>query len=242
MTKARAIFRLISIVLLTCGYLTPVVWRWLLGSHDQNLALEKRRRWAVRALKLLGVKVTASGLPAPTGTFVYMGNHRSYLDPVIVLTQVHAWPVAKAEMASWPIFGFGAKLTGVLFVKREQRDSRAAALQAIQELLYSGQSVLVYPEGTTHLLPQTISFRPGSFRLAAANHIPVVPIAIDYEDPSDAWVGSDTFLPHFLRSFGKKQTRATIAFGQPISDDDAAVLQQNVRHWIDQQLQNWHSM
>ncbi|GIV31456.1 MAG: 1-acyl-sn-glycerol-3-phosphate acyltransferase [Saprospiraceae bacterium] len=240
MGKLRAVYRAIGLALLTWWCLTPVLWHWLWGRYDVWHALEVRRRWAGKALRFIGVRVHATGKPPVKGPILYIGNHRSYIDPIVALTEIPAWPVAKAEVASWPVFGFAAKMTGILYVKREDRNSRAATLQAIDRLFEQGHSVLIYPEGTTHTEPLTRPFRPGTFKLAAARGIPVVPIAIHYPDLEDAWVGSQRFLPHFLRTFGKKHIDVYIAFGQAIYHDDHQELMKESKQWIDEWLSRWH--
>lgn len=241
MNNLRAISRGIRVAILTLWCVAPVVFRYLIGRWDVHHALETRRRWARKAIKLLGIQVELIGNPAVKGACLYIGNHRSYIDPIVVLTEVPAWPVAKAEVSSWPIFGMAAKMTGILYVKRENRNSRAATLKGIEQLLQQGQQVLIYPEGTTHLEPLTRDFRPGTFRLAASGGFPVVPMAIHYADPNDAWVGQQTFLPHFLRTFGKKHTHVKLAFGKPMVHDDPQILMQMTKSWIDGQLSEWHS-
>ena len=228
--------------ILTCWCVAPVVFRYLIGKWDAHHALDTRKRWAKKAIKLLGIKLEVSGNPNYKGACLYMGNHRSYIDPVVLLTEVPAWPVAKAEVASWPIFGIAAKMTGILYVKREDRNSRASTLKAIDQLLDQGHQVLIYPEGTTHVEPLTRNFRPGTFKLAATKGIPVIPVAIHYSDPQDAWIGSQTFPPHFLRTFGKKTIEVKLAFGEPLTHEDPKTLMQLTKNWIDQRLSEWHGM
>ncbi len=240
MSKIRAISRGIGLAILTCWCVAPVVFRYLIGTWDAHHALETRKRWARKAIKLLGIKLEVSGNPEIKGACLYIGNHRSYIDPIVALTEVPAWPVAKAEVASWPIFGIAAKMTGILYVKREDRNSRASTLKAIEQLLEEGHQVLIYPEGTTHLEPFTRNFRPGTFKMAANKGIPVVPMAIHYADPLDAWVGSQTFPPHFMRTFGKKTIGVILAFGEPLIHEDPKTLMQETKSWIDERLGHWH--
>lgn len=242
MSKIRAISKGIGLAFLTCWCVAPVFFRYLLGRWDAHHALDVRKRWANKAIKLLGIKLEATGKPDTNGACLFIGNHRSYIDPIVALTEVPAWPVAKAEVASWPIFGVAAKLTGILYVKREDRNSRASTLKAIEQLLDEGHQVLIYPEGTTHLEPFTRNFRPGTFKMAANKNIPVIPVAIHYTDPLDAWVGSQTFPPHFLRTFGKKTIEIKLAFGEPLTLDDPKALMEETKTWIDEQLGEWHDL
>ena len=63
-----------------------------------------------------------------------------------------------------------------------------------------------------------------------------MPMAIDYADLGDAWVGDDTFIPHFLRSFGKKRTYVKIRYGKPMMSTDINYLVTESKRWIDENM------
>ena len=89
-----------------------------------------------------------------------------------------------------------------------------------------------FAEGTTFRGPGILPFFPGLFRMAEQYGIPVVPIAIEYADPSDAWVGDDPFLPHFLATFGKPRVRVRIVFGRPVHARHVEDLRAHTSSWI----------
>ena len=122
-----------------------------------------------------------------------------------MLRDVDAFPVAKAEIANWPVIGKGAAMAGILYLRREDARSRAGTLVQIQEVVEQGNPVIIFPEGTTSALPGTLPFKPGVFRLAAKTGIPVVPVAVSFHDPLDYWVGEEGFLSHAGRRFRKKR-------------------------------------
>ncbi|MBR9922902.1 MAG: 1-acyl-sn-glycerol-3-phosphate acyltransferase [Bacteroidetes bacterium] len=231
-----AILRFIAFVFITLWYLTPILIRAAIKGSDLKFALEYRRRWARRATPMLGMRLRERGIPAYSDTCIFIGNHRSYTDPVIALREIKALPVAKAEVSKWPLIGFAARATGIMFVKRESRKSRHSTLDAMLESLQDGFPVLIYPEGTTHVDPQTAPFRKGAFGLAARHGYPIVPIAIDYGKTGDAWVGDDQFVPHFFRTFGKWKTDVWIEYGPPMRGDNANDLSQQAKVWLDQKL------
>ena len=106
----------------------------------------------------------------------------------------------------------------------------------MKKTLENGYSVLVYPEGTTHIEPRTRDFKRGAFRLAAEQGFPILPMTIEYLDDGDAWIGNDTFVPHFIRCFGKKNTYVKIRYGEPISGNNADQLLHASKIWIDENL------
>lgn len=235
-TYFRGIGRFFIFLFASLYYLTPILIRAAVRGDDLAYALELRRRWANVCSRLVGVRIDVNEPPEVEGPCLYVGNHRSYFDPVAVLRDVKALPVAKAEVSSWPFIGFAARATGVMYVKRENRDSRKRTVEAIEDTLKDGFSVLIYPEGTTHVEVKTQEFRQGGFRVAAELGVPVVPIAIEYGRVEDAWVGTDTFIPHFLTTFGRRHIYVKMRYGQPIVDTDYERLVKRTQDWIDGEM------
>ena len=232
-----AIGRAAALFALTIVVVSPAVVRAAFVKENLPFALRVRKRWARYTMKLLGVSVRSKGASSDQGPCLYVGNHRSYFDPIVVLKDLEVLPVAKAEVSSWPVIGVGARATGIMFVKRESRESRYNTLQSMEKCLLSGYSVLVYPEGTTHTEPATIRFNTGAFRLAAALEIPIVPIAIEYHEEADAWVGDDIFISHFLRTFRRKKTAIDISYGPAFRSGDSTELLSQVKAWVDAEME-----
>jgi len=203
--------------------------------RSQERALRIRRRICQQYVPMLGMEVLQQGEP-PELTALYVSNHRSYIDPVIPMRDILAMPVAKAEVHNWPLIGFAAEMSGVLFVKREKSESRRNTRKAMVEAIKKGRSILIYPEGTTHIEPTTIRFHKGTFATAAEEGIPIVPMAIEFADLSNAWIGDDTFIPHFFRTFAKKKITIAIRYGQPIRSDQMQELLSQSKGWIDENL------
>jgi 1-acyl-sn-glycerol-3-phosphate acyltransferase len=229
--------------LLLFALMTSSVFGWLLftnlfiKSDDKKL---KRgilyRRFIIRNLLIiLGSKIISYGkVPSKSGLII--SNHRTYFDSIVILQHILAYPIAKIEVASWPLVGAVCKTTGVIFVKRDEKSSRKNTLQKAKSILKNGFSILNTPEGTTHIEPTTIAFKPGAFKLAAQLNVPVIPIAIDYKYLSDAWIGDDTFLPHFIRCFGKWRTEVKISYLPPIYGNNPEKLIKKAKQSIDNEL------
>lgn len=152
----------------------------------------------------------------PRGKALIVANHVSYLDPIAILPQCPATPVAKAEVVDWPIVGAVASTLGVVFVARRDRFARARALRRIHDLLAAGVPVLNFPEGTTTGGEHVRPFWRGSFGIAQRLAIPVVPVAVRYRDPGMAWCGGAAFLPHYLRVASRQRIEVTLSFCAPI--------------------------
>jgi 1-acyl-sn-glycerol-3-phosphate acyltransferase len=194
------------------------------------------RDFLIRAANvLLGIRTIVYG-EKPVVQGLIVANHRSYFDPIAIVNQVHAFPVGKKEVESWPLIGYLCKISGVLFVDRKCQKSRQDTAENIREVLSKGYSVINFPEGTTHILPTTVDFNYGSFVMATKIKSAVIPVAIDYKEKTDAFIGNDTFIPHFLKCFGKLTTEIKITFFPPIYSEDATFLLNTSKNKIDKEL------
>jgi 1-acyl-sn-glycerol-3-phosphate acyltransferase len=184
---------------------------------------------------ILGIRTIIYG-EKPTTHGLIVANHRSYFDPIVIVNQIHAFPVGKKEVASWPMIGYICKISGVLFVDRKCPKSRQETAESIRVIIAKGYSIINFPEGTTAILPTTVAFNYGSFVMATKIKSAVIPIAIDYKEKTDAFVGEDTFIPHFLKCFGKWTTEIKVTFFQPIYSEDANYLLNTSQKMIDEEL------
>lgn len=159
-----------------------------------------------------GLRIAVSG-PIPRGPVVLVANHVGYLDPLVLASIVPSVPVAKGELAGWPLFGPAGRDHGVLFVRRGDAASGAAVLRAGRRALAASLSVLNFPEGTTTRGEQVLPFRRGIFGLARIADVPVVPAALSLEDDALAWTGDDLLLPHLARTLAKREHAIRVRFG-----------------------------
>jgi 1-acyl-sn-glycerol-3-phosphate acyltransferase len=186
----------------------------------------------------MGFKIYRHG-ELPSGNGIVMGNHRSYFDPAGVVYDVYGYPVAKAEVEKWPIIGFGAKLTGVVFVQRENKQSRAETLGAIKERIEQGWLVFLFPEGTTKGERLTTEFKIGGFNLAATNGYTIWPVAIEFDEPDNYWVNNELFIPHLFRQLSRKNMVMHLWYGPPMTGTDGKELMMRCRKWIDAKLEDF---
>lgn len=184
---------------------------------------------------ILGIRTIVYG-EKPKAQGLIIANHRSYFDPIVIVNHIHAFPVGKKEVESWPLIGYICKISGVLFVDRKDPKSRQETAEKIRDTLAKGYSIINFPEGTTDDLPTTVDFNYGSFVMATKIKAAVIPIAIDYKEKTDAFIGNDTFIPHFLKCFGKPTTEIKMTFFSPIYSEDATYLLDTSKSIIDKEL------
>lgn len=193
------------------------------------------RTWGKSIIFFLGIKIKRNEIPE-NKNFILMSNHRSYIDIFLVAALTPAAMVGKAELKNWPLGKPGIKITGSILVDRSEMKSMIQTMNKIKESVTKGIPVVIFPEGTTYKGPLTKPFKKGSFQIAANAGIPVIPMAIHFEDENDAWVGNDTFLPHFFRQMGKPFTKVYIKYGTPVLDSDYKVVQNHTHEQIDAML------
>jgi len=234
-TFIRGLLRLVFFAFGSLLYIFRYLAKAAIMGYDLDRVIRLRGEWFRISSKVSGVRIESKGvLPAQAGLIVC--NHRSYFDPLIILMRLNAVPVGKIEMKKWPIIGWGAQLSGVIFVPRASKTGSGRARKSIVEHLQKGYSIINYPEGTTHDKPQTIAFKMGLFKDASAIGFPVYPVAIEYKNSKDAFIGDDTFVPHFIECFGKHRTYVSVSYGKAINGDDPKKIMQQSKQWIDTEL------
>lgn len=138
------------------------------------------RFWAKFILVGMGFiwKIEREQTPEKNKSYMFIGNHTSMVDIMLMLTSVKN-PfvfVGKKELAKIPLFGFFYKRTCIL-VDRSSAKSRQAVFLQAQRRLNQGMSICIFPEGGVpeeHILLD--EFKDGAFRLAINHNIPIVPI------------------------------------------------------------------
>lgn len=234
-----AYIRLIVRFFFFTAYTTVIVGEiWLknlLFGSNMSRSMQVRRRWARYLLPKIGVRLTTLG-QVPDFPCILVSNHRSYLDPILVLCHIDAFPVAKAELAQWPLIGKGAKMAGILYLDRENGESRVSTLRLISDIVRSGRSVIIFPEGTTSAVEGTLPFKQGVFKLAAQAGLKIVPIAIVFPDARDFWVGKEIFLRHAARRFREKTIEVTVQYGSALQGTDHGRLLLDCQEWINSVL------
>ncbi|TNE91987.1 MAG: 1-acyl-sn-glycerol-3-phosphate acyltransferase [Deltaproteobacteria bacterium] len=99
---------------------------------------------------LLGARprVTGKGnLPSDRGALV-VANHRSWLDPLLLIAELRAVGLSKSEIFWLPAIGQYAWLCGAVFVNRRSRAGRQRAREEVMMLIRGGARIGLFPEGT----------------------------------------------------------------------------------------------
>lgn len=181
-----------------------------------------------------GIAVEVDG-GLPMGPVLLACNHVSWLDPLVVAAATPCAPISKLDVRGWPVVGPLAGQLGVIFHARGETASGLRVLREAEVALSTGVPVLNFPEGTTTDGRGVSRFHKGLFGLAARLGVPVVPVALRYQPADLAWIGDDTFFPHYFRLAARPASSVRLRFGAPVAarpGADAAALAATVREQV----------
>lgn len=174
------------------GRLLHAVWHLLHGVLVMALgfpfldAAGRHRRiqwWSAGLLKVMGLGLQVQGQPRSGATLV-VSNHVSWLDIAALHAVVpHARFVSKADVQRWPVLGWLIRGAGTLFIERERKRDAMRVVHQTAEALDAGQTVAVFPEGTTSDGRDLLPFHANLLQAAIATSTPVQPILLRYSDP-----------------------------------------------------------
>jgi 1-acyl-sn-glycerol-3-phosphate acyltransferase len=143
------------------------------------------RIWARGLLRALGIHLEVRGasrveLDKP---HVFISNHRSALDPLLLLAALRHTPrfVAKLEVRRLPLIGFAFGRLGHIAIDRSQPEKAREILKQAAQRLGSNHSVYFAPEGTRRSAvsrPTVSDLRSGAFHYAVEVGLPIAPVVI----------------------------------------------------------------
>ena len=157
---------------------------WIVNKHD--LVYPWATFGAGLWLRLSGVRVEVKGLELldPKQTYVFVSNHRSYLDTatLFIFTGRRIGLLAKKELLKVPVLGVGMGFVNVMAIDRSNRESAIRTTEAAAKRIRSGISFGVFVEGTRAKPGELLPFKKGAFYMARQAGVPVVPVAIKHSD------------------------------------------------------------
>lgn len=174
---------------------------------------------------LMGLRIQVIGAPAKTPSTLFVSNHSSWLDIVVLGSALDACFVAKREVGEWPVINIVAKLGRTVFVSRSRTQTKGEA-GLIRERLGQGDNIILFPEGTTSDGGRVLPFR--SAFLSVADHARIVqPVSVVFDRlgglpacrrdrPLFAWYGDMEIGSHFWRLARRSKTRATVVLHAPL--------------------------
>lgn len=177
--------------------------------------------------RIMGFHIERHGSAATQRPTLYIANHASYLDIMILSAAMEASFVAKSEVASWPLFGWLARLQGTVFVDRRARGEVGAQRDSIRRRLAAGDNLILFPEGTSSDGSHVLPFKSALFAAAEEERVLVQPVSVAYVRldgipigrfyrPFFAWYGDMELGSHLWMALGLGQVTVSITFHPPV--------------------------
>lgn len=187
--------------------------------------------------RLFGIKIRVLGQPVRDRGVLIVANHTSYFDILVMSATLPVSFVAKMEVAGWPLFGLMSKLQRSVFVDRTRRSEAARSAEEIRNRLKGGDTLVLFPEGTTgdgnRILPfksalmGSVEAEIGLNAAGEIEHVPVQPVSISYvgyygiplgreNRPFYAWYGDMDLASHVWEAFKTGPLDVVVEFHQPI--------------------------
>jgi 1-acyl-sn-glycerol-3-phosphate acyltransferase len=198
MRALRAARRALRVLLHVMHGMAVVALRF--ASLNEAGRQERIAWWSAGLLDALGVGLRVQGTFRPGATLLVI-NHVSWLD----IAAVHAaCPrarfVSKADVRHWPLLGWLVGAVGTLFIERERKRDALRVVHQMAGALAAGDTVAVFPEGTTGDGTALLPFHANLLQAAIATATPVQPVVLRYMQPGHAvspavaWVGATSLL------------------------------------------------
>ena len=150
--------------------------------------------WSAGVLRHMGLGLQVQGTARP-GANLLVANHVSWLDIAALHAAVpHARFVSNADVLRWPLLGWLIRGAGTLFIERERKRDAVRVLHAMAESLRAGDTVAVFPEGTTGPGPEVLPFHANLLQAAIATQTPVQPAVLRYADEKNAFSPAVEYL------------------------------------------------
>lgn len=139
--------------------------------------------WAKFIMNIAGAKVNVVGLDnlPENQTVLFVSNHQSNFDIPLLLSTIDVPKgfIAKKELETWPFISTWMKYINCIFMDRDNLRKSAASIIEGVNLLKSGYSMVIFPEGTRSKGKPVDEFKGGSFKLATKSKCPIVPLTIN---------------------------------------------------------------
>ncbi len=232
--------------------ISGAVFPWL-AQRQRNRII---RAWSRLLLALCGVRLRLAGLPLPpeiarTGIGggsrgrLLLANHVSWIDVFAIHAALPSRFVAKSEIRRWPLLGLLVTLVGTLYIERGRRHAVHAMNHQVREKLTQGETVAVFPEGTTTDGRSLLPFHSNLIAPALEVGAECWPVALRYAEdgaPSTAaaFVGDMPLPASVWNILRARRLQVEVAFLEPVPAGDgrnrhhvAEAAAERIAAWLD---------
>ncbi len=134
------------------------------------------------SVRVAGVKIKMVGLENfdQAGTYIFMSNHVSNLDPPVLAPLIprRTSVLAKRELWRIPILNKALDLAEIVPVERSNREAAIQSIRRAAEVMSHHINMTIYPEGTRSRDGRLLPFKKGPFHLSSESGFSIVPVTI----------------------------------------------------------------
>lgn len=243
LTRLRAVWRLARVVAHGLHGLALVLVRF--PGLDAPARHARIQWWSRGVFACLGMALHVQGAWR-AGAKLVVANHISWLDIMAIhATCPQARFVSKADVQRWPLVGRLVDSAGTLYIQREHKRDALRVVHQAAEALRGGDTVAVFPEGTTSDGERLLPFHANLLQAAVATATPVQPVALRYADavhaasPAARFVGETTLAQSLwaLACADRLAVHVSILSAQATAHADRRALAAHLREGIAQALE-----
>ena len=257
MAKLKAIIVIIKVAL-SVGPVMAI--QWLLVRFSPLVAEKFAHKYMSWLNHIMNVQLTIKGAPVKGKPCLMVANHGSWQDIVFLGAATPVSFVAKKEVSEWPVMGTLARLGGTVFVDRERRRSANDTKNEMQERFESGDTLVLFPEGTTNNGQRLLPFKSALFGASQmkvdGQPILVQPVTVAYKNlwglpmasgqrTKFSWEGDMALGDHVWNVLTAGPADITICFHKPMTVEEtggrkqlARICEQTISRSLAEELSN----
>jgi 1-acyl-sn-glycerol-3-phosphate acyltransferase len=179
--------------------------------------LRSVQRYSRIGLWLLNVKVDLSRIHKKEGAHLIVSNHLSYLDIIVLFSEYPSFFITSKEMGNVFLLGHLTKLAGCIHIERRKNLRTPALIESelkgMKDKLLQGQSIFLFPEGTSSNGESVLPFKAHFFQTALALNLPILPLCTKYDSHlmgDVCWYGDMGFPAHLFSLCSLKEIRVHV--------------------------------
>jgi 1-acyl-sn-glycerol-3-phosphate acyltransferase len=201
--------------------------------------------WSAALVRHLGLALHVRGTAPRPGATLVVANHVSFLDIAAIHAAIpQARFVSKADVLAWPLLGWLIRNAGTLFIERERKRDALRVVHAMAESLQRGETVAVFPEGTTGAGDVPLPFHANLLQAAIATGTPVQPVVLRYAAPGEhvataaQFLGETTLLQTVWRMASARGLAVHVEILPPVATAhaDRRALAEHLRQMVAERL------
>jgi len=188
----------------------------------------------------LNIRVKTIGEPLEGPPTLFVCNHVSWIDIIVLGHVIKACFIAKKDMIDWPVLGYLSSLQRTIFIDRDRRTDVIEQRKEMQERMHNGDNLILFPEGTTSPGGTVLPFKSSLFgvteeamhlqpdEMGRVQELMVQPVTLVYKRinnmptiranrPSVAWYGDIDMGPHLKGVLNLLKVEVEVHFHEPVS-------------------------